>query len=134
MDKDPAVSVGDFELNDITGGGVMLGGAWINSTGSLPAAAFTKNGLFVDFSSLADGVTSYQFWAVCVDGTYTKAVKMELNKGASAFEVRAIEAKHITSVDLLFNFDTGGNGGTVATSHVADGYGIFEINLNMTAD
>jgi len=64
------------------------------------------------------------------NGGHTKCVKFELVQSGPNIAARAIYAKYLLDVNALgFNFDTGGNVGTVAESASANGYGITQLSL-----
>ena len=64
------------------------------------------------------------------NGGHTKCVKIELVQSGADIIGRAVYAKYLLNVSQLgYDFDTGGNLGTIATSATANGYGITQLNL-----
>lgn len=62
------------------------------------------------------------------DGTWTKCIKIELTQNNTDIAGRVLYVKY--SAELPgFNFDTGGNTGTLASSGSVPGYGITQISL-----
>jgi fibronectin-binding autotransporter adhesin len=103
----------------------IMGGAWVNGGNPVAAEAY-------HFSN--DGSTAtYQLQVY--DGGHTKCVKVELTQSGANIAGRVVYAKYYPSQNNLgFDFDGGGNGGTIATSYVAGGYGAAETFLTTTRD
>ena len=103
-------------LSDYSGAGGIMHGAYI---ARVPANAYY-------FAN--DGTTAtYQLQAL--DGGYTKCVKVELTQSGADIAARAVYAKYVDGSQLGFDFDAGGNEGTVATSPDTAGYGVAQTTL-----
>ena len=109
-------------LADCVGAGGMMGGAWISPT-QYPAHAYH----FTNRSSNA----TYQLQAL--HNNITKCVKIELTQSGSDIAARAVYAKYANGNQLGFDFDSGGNSGTVATSYITDGYGAVKTTLDLNS-
>ena len=75
-----------------------------------------------------DGTTA-TFQLRILDDVYTKCVKVELKQAGADITGRAVYAKYINGSNLNFDFDTGGNAGTIATGAGANGYGAAGITI-----
>jgi len=79
-----------------------------------------------------DGSTA-NYWLQVLDGAYTKGLQIELTQTGSDVTARAVQAKFVDGPQLGFDFNTGGNQGTVATSPTAAGYGGQSTTLTFAA-
>ncbi len=106
-------------LADYVEGDGVMGGAWVNGGAPAPAQPYY-------FSN--DGATC-AFQLQTLGGGFTKCVKVELTQVGADLAGRVLYAKYVSGSQLGYNFDTGGNVGTIATSYAADGYGAAEVSL-----
>ncbi len=106
-------------LADYVGADGVMGGAWVNGGAPAPAQPYY-------FSN--DGATC-AFQLQTLGGGFTKCVKVELTQVGADLAGRVLYAKYVSGSQLGYNFDTGGNVGTIATSYAADGYGAAEVSL-----
>ena len=115
----PVIAFPAASLATITSAAGKLGGAWVNNGEPLGGTVcfFTNNG----------STATYQLQAI--DGTYTKCVKVELTQSGPNVTARALYAKYISSLNIGFNFDTGGTAGTIATASGGNGYGAATTRL-----
>ena len=111
----------DANLPDYLSASGNMGGGWI--AGEPQAAVY-----FFAF----DGVkASCQFQVL--DDVHTKCVKVEFTQVGPDIAARAVYAKYLSNTfQLGYNFDTGGNATSVATSSGGSGYGVSQITLNTT--
>jgi autotransporter-associated beta strand protein len=107
-------SLVDFKAVD----GTMAGGYISAHEAPAQAYFFTNNG----------STATYQLQ--CEDGGYTKCVKIEMTQDGPDISARALYAKYTAIGNLGFDFDAGGNNGTIATSHTAPGYGVLKTELS----
>lgn len=107
------------DLSTIGSAAGWMGGAFVNSGSPIQALGYQLS---------AVGATR-TFWLKVAEGGYTKAVKVELAQAGTDITARAIAAKYISGTNLAFDFETGGNNQTIATSQTAGGYGANSITL-----
>jgi len=111
-----AVVFTNATLADYSGVGGVMQGAWISLR---PAGGFYfKN----------DG-TNATCQLQALDDVYTKCVKVELTQTGADIAARAVYAKYVSGSQLGFDFDSGGNNGTVATAAASNGYGVVRTTL-----
>lgn len=113
-------------LANYAGAGATMGGASISNGSTTPTAAsvyFWTN----------DG-TTITFQVQTFDDRYFKCVKVQLSQSGYNIVGKALWAKYITATgnNLGYNFETGGEDGTVATWFNTAGYGVAEITLDRT--
>lgn len=118
-----AGTVADFDPINST---FVMEGGWVgvDSNDTRGAAAIVRN---VD-TSVAGQLT---FWVMAFDDNKTKAVQVRLaNMSGGGVSAQALAAKDTTGDQrsTTFNFDTGGNFSTLATSDSADGLGVRSSN------
>ncbi len=107
-------------LSDYAGADAVMGGASIY---------FTRPFVADTYHFTNDGATA-TFQLQIYDGGHTKCVKVELTQVDTNIAGRVLYAKYLGSQDSRgFDFDTGGIGGTIATSYAATGYGAAETTL-----
>ena len=111
-------------LSDYTGVEAKMGGAWIASASTTPTAATV-------YHWNNDG-TNASFQVQCLDGGHTKVVKIELRQDGAHIVGKAAYAKHCSATHgnkLGNDFDSEGDGSTIATWFSANGYGCAELKL-----
>lgn len=110
-------------LASVTATSGLVGGAYVaGGTGSYlgsPAYLLSNNG------------TTATYQLRVLDGGYTKAVKVTLNQVGNDITGTVIYAKYIDGSNLAYNFDSGGNSNTIATSAGAGGYGAASTTVTL---
>ena len=105
-------------LADFTRAQGAVDGAYVNGT-NVPSQGY----------KFANDGTTATFQLRILDGGYTKCVKVELQQSGADITGRAVYAKYISGANLGYDFDTGGNAGTIATSASSPGYGAASITI-----
>jgi fibronectin-binding autotransporter adhesin len=100
-------------LASVTSTAGLMGGAFVNNGTPLPGNGY----------QLSNNGATATYWLKIIDGTFTKAVKIEFTQSGADVLARALQAKYTTAQNLAFDFETGGITQTVATSNAAAGYG-----------
>jgi autotransporter-associated beta strand protein len=96
-----------------------LAGGWVdNDFASASIYHFVKTG------------TKATFQAQLLDGGLTKCVKVELLQVGNEIKARTLYAKNLSGDYRGYNFDTGGNDGTLTSTIGGAGYGIRILSLN----
>lgn len=121
LTSDPTVILLDTSLSDCVGAGGKVGGAYVNNS-PCQAAAY--------HFSRQEAVVTFQLQIL--NDVYTKCVKVELTQVGTAIAARAVYAKYVDGSQLGFDFDSGGNPGSIATSATAGGYGAAETSLDIS--
>lgn len=101
-----------------------MGGGWVNGGNPKDALGY----------QLGNDGTTATYWLKVTDDVYTKAVKIQLNQVGADITAQALQAKYINGFNLAFDFETGGNGGTVANSQGDGGYGGHTTTLTLGYD
>ncbi len=108
-------------LSDYTGAEAKMGGSFIAAGSTTPTPASV-------YSWTNDGTTA-TFQVKIVESPYTKCVKIQLRQSGPDIVGKALYAKYISSVNLAYDFDTGGTANSVATWFNQAGYGVTELKL-----
>jgi autotransporter-associated beta strand protein len=118
----PTVILYGESLLNCAGADGIMDGSYV-AGGPVPADAyfFVNNG----------AVATYQLQAT--NDVYTKCVKVELTQVGPNIAARAVYAKYVNGAQLGYNFDAGGNPGTISTSHTEGGYGAAETTLSLSS-
>ncbi len=108
-------------LSDYLSAGGRMGGNWIPSAPQATVCFYTFDGV--------KATAQFQ----CLDGGHTKCLKVEFTQVGADIAARAVYAKYLlNTLQIGYNFDTGGNGGTICTTPGTDGYAVTQITLNTT--
>ena len=107
-------------LSDYLSAGGLMGGNWIPSAPQATVFFYVFDG--------AKATCQFQ----CLDGGYTKCVKVEFTQVGADIHARSVYAKYVSGSLLGYNFDAGGNTGTLCTAPGTDGYAVTQITLNTT--
>ncbi len=121
LTSNPTVILLNTSLSDCVGASGKVGGAYVNNS-PCPAAAY-------HFKHEGATVT---FQLQILNDVYTKCVKVELTQTGTDLFARAVYAKYVDGSQLGFDFDAGGNIGTIATSPSSGGYGAAETTLDIS--
>ena len=120
LTSSPTVILLNTSLSDCVGAGGKIGGAYVNNSPCQAAAYhFTHQ----------DATVTFQLQIL--NDVYTKCVKVELTQAGTDIAARAVYAKYVAGSQLGFDFDSGGNTGSIATSPSAGGYGAAETTLDI---
>ncbi len=114
----------NLSLSSVVATSGKMGGGYVNN-----GVPISGNGYL-----LSNNGTTATYWLEAVDGTFTKGVEVELDQVGADVTAKAIAAKYTSGANLGFNFNTGGNAGTVATSQTANGYGAYSTTLKFGYD
>ena len=121
LTPDPTVILLNTSLSDCVGAGGKVGGAYVNNSPCQAAAYHFRR---------QDATVTFQLQIR--NDVYTKCVKVELTQAGKDIAARAVYAKYVDGSHLGFDFDSGGNPGSIATSSSAGGYGAAETTLDIS--
>lgn len=110
-------------LADVTATNGLMGGAYV--------AGGNGNYLASTGYLLSNNGTTATYQMRILDGGFTKSVKVELTQSGSDITGKVLYARYIGGSDLTFNFDSGGNAGTIATAPNAAGYGAASTTVTL---
>lgn len=104
-----------------------------NIEASIAGASVDNDYASASIYHFAKTATNATFQAQLYDGGHTKCVKVELLPLGNTIQARTLYAKYILSADVRgYNFDTGGNSSTLATTFTDGGYGIRTLGMNVS--
>jgi Ca2+-binding RTX toxin-like protein len=120
-----ALHVSGIDLDSISS---SISGGYIGNSGGAVIAAKAV---------LADRSVSgeLKFWSVITDGIYTKAVQILLKDTNTGIDVTELQARYTTGdkTDGSFNFNSQGNGQSLATGQTSAGYGATNLSFSGVA-
>lgn len=98
---------------------------------AMAGGSIDNDGVVASVSSptISRSTGSLSFWVQAYDDVYTKAVRLVLEDTATGIVVKATQAKYTSGNQTNFNWTTSGNGGNVATSLNAGGYGVSLLEV-----
>ncbi len=83
----------------------------------------------VSTTTIVRSAGTLSFWVQGLDGTTTKAVKLELTDVATGILVKAVAAKYTSGNQPNFNWNTSGTAGQVASSNGGAGYAVSVLEV-----
>jgi fibronectin-binding autotransporter adhesin len=124
----PTTIFNNVSLASVTSSSGAIGGAYVGPAGStqFPASTyfFNNNG----------STATYQLQIVEADNSYTKCVEVTLAQSGANITGYAVFAKYVSGSNLGFDFSTGGNVNSIATSISAPGYGAASTSISFGPD